>query len=101
MGRHRLAPAAEASLDHIWYYIAAESGNMDIADRLVDSIASRFLLLAGHPYVGRRRDDIRPGLRSFPVGEYVIFYRIAARKSVVILDAMRGSRNIEVLLGGV
>jgi toxin ParE1/3/4 len=99
MGRHRLAPAAEASLDHLWYYIASESGSMQIADRVLDSLARRFVLLAGHPYVGRRRDDIRHGLRSFPVGEYVIFYRIAARKSVVILDVMRGSRNVKALLG--
>jgi plasmid stabilization system protein ParE len=48
--------------------------------------------------VGRSRDDIRPGLRSLPAGEYVIFYRIAARKNVVILDVIRGSRNVKALL---
>lgn len=99
MGRHRLAPAAEASLDKIWYYIAKESGSVELADRFVDSLTSRFVLLARHPYVGRRRDDIRQGLRSFPVGEYVIFYRIAAHRNVVILDVIRGSRDVEALFG--
>jgi toxin ParE1/3/4 len=28
------------------------------------------------PYAGRQRDEIRPGYRSFPVGEYLIFYRV-------------------------
>lgn len=39
---HRLAPEAEADLDNIWYYIASESGSLEIADKLIDSIADRF-----------------------------------------------------------
>jgi hypothetical protein len=35
---------------------------------------------------------------AFPAGEYVIFDRIAARKNVVILDVIRGSRNVNALL---
>ena len=99
MGRHRVSSAAEVSLDNIWCYVANESGSMEIADRLIDSLTTRFVLLARHPFVGRRREDIRPGMRSFPVGEYVIFYRIAAHKGVVILDVIRGTRNMAALLG--
>ena len=74
---HRHAPGADLDLDEIWYYVAIKSGSTDIADRLIDSIVDRFLLLASHPYLGRARDeDLRTGLRSFPVGEYVISYRI-------------------------
>ena len=77
MGR-RLAPEAEAELDDIWNYVAKESGSIEIADHLIDSITERFFLLSSHPHVGHRReDDLRPGLRSFPVGEYVIIYRMA------------------------
>jgi toxin ParE1/3/4 len=95
---HRLAPEAEAELDDIWYYVAKESGSIDIADRLVDSITERFYLLARHPHMGRRRDeDLRPGLRSFPVGEYVIIYRVE-EDEVLILHVYRGSRDIEALL---
>ncbi|MGA7318117.1 MAG: type II toxin-antitoxin system RelE/ParE family toxin [Silvibacterium sp.] len=95
---HRLAPEAEAELDDIWYYVAKESGSIDIADRLVDSITERFYLLARHPHIGRRRDeDLRPGLRSFPVGEYVIIYRVE-EDEVLILHVYRGSRDIEALL---
>src|SRR3990172_9070533 len=95
---HRLAPEAEAELDGIWYYVAKESGSIEIADRLIDSLTDRFFLLASHPYVGRRRDDdLRPGLRSFPVGEYIIIYRIED-EDVLILHVVRGSRNITALL---
>jgi toxin ParE1/3/4 len=51
------------------------SGSIDVANRLVDSIADRFFLLSGHPYLGRVcDDDFGAGSRSFPVGEYVIVY---------------------------
>jgi len=96
---HRLAPEAEAELDGIWYYVAKESGSIEIADRLIDSLTDRFFLLASHPYVGRRRDDdLRPGLRSFPVGEYVVIYRVEG-EDVLILHVVRGSRNLEALFG--
>ena len=91
---HRVAPQAEAELDDIWYYVAKESGSIEIADRLIDSITERFYLLACHPHIGRLRDeDLRPGLRSFPVGEYVIIYRVE-EKDVLILHIFRGSRDI-------
>ena len=99
---HRLAPEVETELDDIWHYIATESGNADVADRLIDSITYRFFLLACAipPNVGRRRDeDLRPGLRSFPVGEYVIIYRIEG-KDVLILHVTHGRRDMEALFGG-
>lgn len=98
MGQLR-TPQADSDLDEIWYYIAAKSRSIEIADRLIDSITDRFFLLASHPNLGRARDeDLRPGLRSFPVGEYVIIYRIQD-EDVLILRVLRGSRNIEALFG--
>jgi toxin ParE1/3/4 len=95
---HRVAAQAEAELDNIWYYTAKESGSLEIADRVIESISERFYLLACHPHIGRRRDeDLRPGLRSFPVGDYVIFYRIE-ETDVLILHVFRGSRDIDALL---
>jgi toxin ParE1/3/4 len=95
---HRVAPEAEAELDSIWYYVAKESDSIEVADRLIDSIIEGFYLLACHPHIGRHRDeDLRAGLRSFPVGEYVIVYRVEEH-DVLILHVFRGSRNIEALL---
>jgi toxin ParE1/3/4 len=96
---HRLAPEAETDLDDIWCYVARESGNVGIADRLIDSITTHFFSLSRYPHMGRRRDeDLRPGLRSFSVGQYLIFYRVES-DDVLILRVIRGSRNIEVLFG--
>jgi len=97
---HRLSPQAEVDLDDIWIYIASESGNVETADRLVDTLTERFYLLSRYPYVGRRRDaDLRPGLRSFPVGEYVVLYRIDGEE-VLILRLVRGSRDLLALVNG-
>ena len=94
---HRLAPQAESDLDDTWYYVASQSGSVEVADRLIDAITARFSLLARHPHVGRRRDDdLRPGLRSFAVGGYVIVYRVAG-DDVVILRVLWGGRDIPAL----
>jgi toxin ParE1/3/4 len=96
---HRVSSEAEAELDGIWYYIATESGSMEVADRFIDSLTKRFYLLSTNPYIGRRRDDdLRPGMRSFAVGEYIILYRIDG-EDVLILHVVRGSRNIKALFG--
>jgi toxin ParE1/3/4 len=93
--RLRIAPQAEADLDSIWYYVATESASVEIADRLLDSLTSRFLLLARHPYVGRTRaDEFGPGLRSLAVSEYVIVYTIEA-EAVAILRVVHGRRDLE------
>jgi toxin ParE1/3/4 len=94
---YRLAPGAEFELDEIWLWTAKESGSVDIADHLVDSITERFFLLARYPHMGRPRDDLRSGLRSFPVGRYVIIYR-AEGEEVSILHIVAAARDIEPLL---
>jgi toxin ParE1/3/4 len=96
---HRVAPEAEADLDDIWCYIARKSGSLEIADRFTEFLSDRFYLLANHPYIGRRRDEeLRPGLRSFPVRDYIFLYRIE-EDAVLILRVLRGSRDIKALLG--
>ena len=94
----RLLPEAEADLDDIWLYVAKKSGSIEIANRLIDTITDRFWLLGQQPQIGRRRDqDLRLGVRSFPVGEYMIVYRVEGNEAL-IHHVMRGSRDIERFL---
>jgi toxin ParE1/3/4 len=90
---HRVLPRAIADLDEIWLYVAEESGSPAVALRLVDSITERFYVLSEHPYLGRRRHDLREGQRSHAIGNYLIFYRIV-EKDVFILRIMHGRRDI-------
>lgn len=95
---HRLSAEAETDLEDIWYYIATKSDSIRIADRLINSIIEAFFLLARHPHIGRRRDeDLRFGLRSFPVGKYLVIYRVENHKDVLILRVIHGNRDIEAL----
>jgi toxin ParE1/3/4 len=74
-----------------------ESGSMDVATRLVDSLTGRFFFLAGFPYAGRARDeDFGSGSRSFAAGEYVIVYCVEG-EDVLILRVVHGRRNLESL----
>jgi len=73
---HRLSPRARADIDEIAYYVAMQSGSLDTADRLLESIYERVLLLEQCPHAGRRRDELRPGLRVFAVGQYLVVYRL-------------------------
>jgi toxin ParE1/3/4 len=99
MRDHRIAKEAEAELDAIWRYTAEGSGSYAIADRVVDGLIDGILLLVRHPHLGRRRDhDLRPGLRTFAVGEYIIIYRFQ-EEDLLILHVVRGSRDIAALLG--
>ena len=67
---HRVARHAEADLDDIWLHAARESGSIEVANHLIDTITDRFFTLASFPYVGRsREEDFGPGYRSLVVGE--------------------------------
>ncbi len=93
---YRLAPQAEADLEDIAFYVFVDSGNLETADRVIQSITERFDLLAVHPRVGRARDDLHAGVRGFPVGKYVLLYRLEA-DDVVILRIVGGSRDLEAM----
>ena len=93
---HRLSPEAEADLDEIWFYIAS-NGSVDAADRFIDILTSRFLFLTTHSRAGRARDDLAEGIRTFPVGDYVVLYRVDD-DAVLVSRVVRGSRDLEALL---
>lgn len=94
-----LSPRAELDLDEIWFYIAKESTSIEVADRLIDTITNRLLLLGTHLYLGRlREEDFGPGTRTFAVGEYVIIYT-ASQNDALILRIVHGRRDLETLFG--
>jgi toxin ParE1/3/4 len=97
----RVSHPAERDLDDIWRYTATKSGSMEIADRLVDSIAGAFQLFAQAPEAGTRRDEIAPGLRGFPVGSYIVYYTETERHVVIsrILHGMRDQKSAYGELG--
>jgi toxin ParE1/3/4 len=61
-----LQPRAKADLSDIWQFIAEDSD--DQADAFIDLIDQKFQLLAQQSGLGRRREELAEGLRSFPAG---------------------------------
>jgi len=95
---HRLAPAARDDLDDIWDFVFEESKSEEIANRLLDRIVERFRLLSTYPAIGRSRDqELGSGARVFPVGNYLIVYRIV-RSDVLILRVANGRRDLKALV---
>ena len=92
MNRYALIATALHDLAEIDLYIRAE--NPAAADRLLASFQAKFALLATNPEMGHRRDELRPGIRSFPLGTYVAFHRIAG-KVIEIVRVLHGRRDIE------
>jgi toxin ParE1/3/4 len=85
MPRILYSPLAESDLTDLWRYIAA--------DALLRSVGRTCSLLADRPGIGRDRSDILGGLLSFPVGTYLIFYRIA-EGGLEIVRVLHGARDV-------
>jgi toxin ParE1/3/4 len=90
----KTTPIAEADLDEIWLYIAADS--VTRADKFIDALTERFVTLSRSPRAGRSRPEIEPGLRSFSFRNYVIFYSLT-EEGLVIERVLHGSRDIEAI----
>ena len=90
MKRLRVTRDAERDLDEIWLHIARDSA--DAANHFVDELAARFVLIVSSPEMGRSRDEVKPGVRSHPVGSYVIYYRVT-RAYISILHIIHGARD--------
>jgi toxin ParE1/3/4 len=94
MSRCHFTTPARRDLEEIHDYIAADSAAA--ASRWIDRLERECQGLAEMPGMGRRRQDLAPGLRSFPVGTYVIFYR-EVEDGVQIVRVLHGARDIESL----
>jgi toxin ParE1/3/4 len=90
----KLTQIARDDLEEIWEYIAAE--NPQAATQVIQKLLGSCQLLAEYPLLGRQRNELADNLRSFPVKNYVIFYRISAKDLEVIriLNAARDIDNI-------
>lgn len=82
MGEVVRLPRAEEDLVQIWRYIAYD--NETAADRLLDRFAEVARKLASHPEAGRSRPELADGMRSFLVGNYVLFYSATPAELVIV-----------------
>ncbi len=87
-----LTEQAEQDLEDIFDYTVSEFG-VDQAIRYVSEFEGVFENLAANTELGRERNEVRKGLRSFAKNSHVIFYRIL-KKRVRILRILHSSRDL-------
>lgn len=92
MPRLLIRPLAEQDLDGIWDYIALDS--QERAEAVLRNLYDKMGTLAHNPYIGRERSEIMSGLRSFPIGRYIVFYEPLA-DGIDVLRVLHGARDIQ------
>jgi toxin ParE1/3/4 len=81
-------------LSEIWEYIAED--NETAADKTLREIDAQCHVVGQYPKIGRDRSDIVPDVRSFPVGNYLIFYRETGQ-GIEIIRVLHGARNLDFI----
>lgn len=94
MSRFRISTQAARDIEDIWKYLAPN--NLKAADTLFDTLRESFPKLAKFPQMGRLRSELAPFLRSFPVKNYLIFYR-PIDEGIEIILILHGSQDIETI----
>jgi toxin ParE1/3/4 len=89
---YRLSAVAFRDLQEIETYIAAD--NPTAAEEVIDSIEATCDMLAREPQAGRKRPELDQRLRSFVVGQYVIFYAVQ-QSQINIIRILHSRRDIE------
>jgi len=84
-------PSARQDLWEIWSFIAEQDG-VEPADRFTTFLEDKCVRLAASPKIGRAHDDLVPGLRTFPTGDYVIAYR-ETEYGIDVLGVIHAARD--------
>jgi len=93
----RISPRASSDLIEIWTYIADDS--VANADAFIDKLYQAIQALGRQPGSGRHREELAPGIQSFPFGRYIIFYR-AVTSGIEIVRVLHSARDIENIFEG-
>lgn len=90
MTAYHIRALARGDLESIWDYTVAE-WNVEQAERYLGQLFSCFDDLAANPALGRQRDELLPGMRSFPQGKHIIFYEVGSQIIEIIAIVHQGA----------
>lgn len=92
MPNYSLSKQARQDIDEILMHIAAD--NVDAAERFNNTLEELISMIGDSPMSGRERPDLKEGMRYFPTGSYLVFYRIWAGR-VAIVRVLHSARDID------
>lgn len=87
------SPEARDDVDHLWDHYALVAGHAT-ADRIIREIGKVVQAIDDYPSAGRRRDEIRAGLRSLAATPHVVFYRLNDGRPEIV-RVLDGRQDIE------
>ena len=90
---YALRALARTDLETIWVYTAEQWG-VEQAERYLNSFFACFDDLAENPQLGRQRDGVKAGYRSFPQGRHVVFYVIVP-SGIEVIGIMHQSADVD------
>ena len=93
MPRYRFSEEAQNDLRKITRYTQENWGNKQ-AKRYLVELAAGFENIARSPKLGKARDEIEKGIRSFPVARHIVFYR-AVTECIEIARVLHSSMDIK------
>jgi toxin ParE1/3/4 len=89
---YRLARAARRNLEEISDYWTVEAGS-GTAVEILSGIVETIIVLSSQPRAGVAAEQFGEGVRKFPVGRYVIYYRPYRSTRIEILHVFHGARD--------
>lgn len=95
MGNVFYSASAENDLLEAWLYVAEDS--VIAADRMLDQIEAEVIRLLDQPLMGRERNELSPGIRSWPTSTpYILFY-FPNEHGVVVARVLHHARDIPAI----
>lgn len=95
MGSVFYSASAENDLLEAWLYVAEDS--VTAADRMLDQIEAEAISLLDQPLMGRERNELSPGIRSWPTSTpYILFY-FPNEHGIVVARVLHHARDIPAI----
>jgi toxin ParE1/3/4 len=85
---------AHTDLHRIWDYYEEVAG-WNTAEKISREIILTCDVLIAHPFAGRARSEIRPGLRSLVSEPHVIFYQVGENDTPEIVRIIDARQDID------
>ncbi|WP_204141643.1 type II toxin-antitoxin system RelE/ParE family toxin [Halomicronema sp. CCY15110] len=95
----RITPRASQDIEAIIEAIAdflATHSSLASAESFLIGIDATLNRVAQFPQIGRKRDELYPGLRSLPYKQYLIFYRLLD-DVIEVFRIISGYQDVTVL----
>jgi toxin ParE1/3/4 len=89
--RYKLARSAKRDLQEISDYWTHKAGQ-EVALNIITDILTTIITLSGQPRIGARSDQFGVGVRRFPAGDFMIYYRVLV-SSAEILHVFHGAQD--------